>query len=76
MLNLTLQLMETQLPVLLVVNMIDEAEKLGIWINEDLLADKLSIPVVTMSAAQKIGLKKLIAKVADYVPSNPLSVTH
>jgi ferrous iron transport protein B len=76
MLNLTLQLIETKLPVLLVVNMIDEAQKLGIWINEDLLANKLGIPVVTMSAARKIGLKKLIAKVADYVPSNPLSVTY
>ncbi|GAB4542496.1 MAG: hypothetical protein Tsb0014_35300 [Pleurocapsa sp.] len=76
MLNLTLQLIETKLPVLLVVNMIDEARKLGIWINEDLLAEKLGIPVVTMSAAQKVGLKKLIAKIADYVPSNPLSVTY
>ncbi len=75
MLNLTLQLIETKLPVLLVVNMIDEAQKLGIWVNEDRLADKLDIPVVTMAAARKIGLKKLIAKVADYVQSNSLSVT-
>ncbi len=76
MLNLTLQLMETQLPVLLVVNMIDEAQKLGIWVNEDRLAHKLGIPVVTMAAAQKVGLKKLIAKVADHVPSNSLSLTN
>ncbi len=76
MLNLTLQLIETQLPVLLVVNMIDEAQKLGIWVNESQLADKLGIPVVTMSAAKKVGLKKLIAKVADYVASNPLSFSH
>ena len=76
MLNLTLQLMETKIPVLLVVNMIDEAQKLGIWINEDCLADKLGIPVVNMSAARKIGLKKLIAKIADYAPSNLLSITH
>ncbi len=76
MLNLTLQLIETQLPVMLVVNMIDEAEKLGIWVNENLLAHKLGIPVVTMAAAQKVGLKKLIAKVADYVPSNSLSATY
>ena len=76
MLNLTLQLIETKLPVLLVVNMIDEAQKLGIWINEDRLAYKLGIPVVTMAAAQKVGLKKLIAKIADHVPSNPLSLTY
>lgn len=76
MLNLTLQLIEAQLPVMLVVNMIDEAEKLGIWVNEHQLAYKLGIPVVTMSAARKLGLKNLIAKVADYVPSNSLSLTY
>lgn len=76
MLNLTLQLMEAQLPLLLVVNMIDEAEKLGIWVDENQLADKLNIPVVTMVAAQKVGLKKLIAKVADHVQSTPVSLTY
>ena len=76
MLNLTLQLIEAQLPLLLVVNMIDEAEKLGIWVDENRLAYKLNIPVVTMAAAEKVGLKKLIAKVADYVQSTPLSLTY
>lgn len=76
MLNLTLQLIETKLPVLLVVNMIDEAQKLGIWINEDSLANRLGIPVVTMAAAQQVGLKKLIAKLADYVQSSSLSLTY
>ena len=76
MLNLTLQLIETKLPILLAVNMIDEAEKIGIWINENQLSHRLGIPVVAMSAAQKVGLKKLIAQVADYVPSNSLSFTY
>ena len=76
MLNLTLQLIEAQLPVLLVVNMIDEAQNLGIWVDENKLAYQLGIPVVTMAAAQKVGLKKLIAKVADYVQPTPLSVTY
>ena len=76
MLNLTLQLIETKLPVLLVVNMIDEAQKLGIWINENQLSHRLGIPVVTMAAAKKVGLKKLIAQIADYVPSNSLSLTY
>lgn len=76
MLNLTLQLIEAQLPVLLVVNMIDEAQKLGIWVDEERLAYKLDIPVISMAAARKVGLKKLIAKVADYVRPNSLSVTY
>ena len=75
MLNLTLQLMETKIPMLLVVNAIDEAQKSGICINEDRLAYRLGIPVVKMSATQKRGLKKLIAKVADYVQSSSLSLT-
>ncbi len=73
MLNLTLQLIEAKLPLLLVVNMIDEARKLGIWVDENQLSYKLGIPVVTMAAAQKIGLKQLTAKIADYVQSTPLS---
>ncbi|MEM7757579.1 MAG: FeoB small GTPase domain-containing protein [Cyanobacteria bacterium P01_A01_bin.40] len=76
MLNLTLQLIEAKLPVLLVVNMIDEAHQLGLWINENQLALKLNIPVVTMSAAKQVGLKKLIAKVADYVQPSSLCATY
>lgn len=76
MLNLTLQLIEAQLPVLLVVNMIDEAMKLGIWVDENRLANQLGIPVVTTEATKKVGLKQLIAKVSDYVGSTPLSFTH
>ncbi|WP_036489494.1 FeoB small GTPase domain-containing protein [Myxosarcina sp. GI1] len=76
MLNLTLQLIETQLPVLLIVNMIDEAQKLGIWVDEERLAYKLGIPVVVMSAAKKTGFKKLTAKLADYVQSTSLCTTY
>ncbi len=76
MLNLTLQLIEAQLPVLLVVNMIDEAKKLGIWVDENQLAQRLGIPVVSMAAVKKVGLKKLIAKVADYVRANSLSIAY
>ena len=76
MLNLTLQLIEAQLPLLLVVNMIDEAAKLGIWVDENQLGYKLGIPVIAMEATQKVGLKKLIAKVADHVHSTPLPITY
>lgn len=76
MLNLTLQLIETQLPVILVVNMIDEAEKLGIHLNENRLTAKLGVPVVLMSAARKVGLKQLIAQLTHYVQPTLISVTH
>ena len=76
MLNLTFQLMETQVPILVAVNMIDEAEKLGIWVNEKQLEASLGIPVVTLSAAQQRGIKSLTAKMANYVHIPALSYSY
>ncbi|ACK65845.1 small GTP-binding protein [Rippkaea orientalis PCC 8801] len=76
MLALTFQLMETQIPVLLAVNMLDEAEKSGIWVNEKQLEASLGIPVVTLSAAQKRGIQTLTAKVANYVYTPALSYSY
>jgi len=46
MLSFTLQLIEAGLPIILVLNIMDEAEKIGIQIDIDKLEDKLGIPVV------------------------------
>ncbi|EDX74414.1 hypothetical protein MC7420_3938 [Coleofasciculus chthonoplastes PCC 7420] len=76
MLPLTFQLIEAGLPVLLAVNMIDEAEQLGIEIHRDHLEMELGIPVVTMAAALNVGLRDLKYKVGDYVKSGCLSGTY
>lgn len=76
MLALTFQLMEIQLPVLLAVNMLDEAEKSGIWVNEKQLEASLGIPVVTLSAYQKRGIQTLKAKVGNYVTTPALSYSY
>lgn len=76
MLPLTFQLIEAGLPVLLAVNMIDEAEQLGIQIHRDHLEMELGIPVVTMAAALNVGLRDLKYKVNDYVKSGCLSGTY
>jgi len=76
MLPLTFQLIEAGLPVLLAVNMIDEAEQLGIQIHRDHLEMELGIPVVTMAAALNVGLRDLKYKVGDYVKSACLSGTY
>lgn len=76
MLPLTFQLIETQIPIILAVNMIDEAEKLGIWVNEKQLETTLGIPVVTLSAAQKRGIQSLTAKMANYVYTPALSYSY
>lgn len=76
MLPLTFQLIEANLPVLLAVNMIDEAQKLGIQIHQERLEQELKIPVVTMAAALNIGLRDLKYKVNEYVKSGCLSRTY
>lgn len=67
MLSLTIQLIEAHLPVLLVVNMIDEVENLGMWVDRKKLEKALGIPVVKMSAVLKLGIQELKAKIATYV---------
>jgi ferrous iron transport protein B len=72
MLNFTLQLIEAGLPVLLVVNLIDEAYQLGIEIDAGRLQKQLGIPVVLTAAARNIGVQELKGKVADYVESSQI----
>ncbi len=57
---LTLQLAELDLPFVLVLNMMDEAEKLGIQIDTAALGTELEIDVVSMVAPQGIGRDELL----------------
>lgn len=50
-------------PVVLALNMIDVAEQEGIKIEADVLSAALGIPVVAMSAAHGIGMRKLVETV-------------
>jgi ferrous iron transport protein B len=59
MLPLTLQLVEAGFPVVLVVNIIDEAERLNIVIDREDLEKTLSIPVVLTSGINGRGLDEL-----------------
>ena len=59
MLPSTLQLIELGRPVILNLNIIDEAEKLGIEIDREGLAKELGIPVVATVATRGRGVKEL-----------------
>jgi len=59
MLPLTLQLIEAGLPVVLEVNMMDEAEAAGIRIDVDRLGRRLGIPVVGTVAVSGRGMEEL-----------------
>lgn len=66
MLPMTLQLIEAGLPVMLVLNMIDEADRLGISIDIARLEQKLAIPVVAISALSGRGIELLQEKIFNY----------
>ncbi|HSL70458.1 MAG TPA: ferrous iron transport protein B [Longimicrobiales bacterium] len=76
MLPLTLQLVEAQKPLILAVNMMDEAERLGLGIDLELLARRLSIPVVPIVAIRGRGVEALIAEMrralGGQVPALPV----
>ncbi|MCQ2553859.1 MAG: ferrous iron transport protein B [Clostridia bacterium] len=59
-LNLTLQLMELEVPMVLALNMMDELVGNGGHISINRMEDFLGIPVVPISAAKNEGIEELI----------------
>ncbi|RLB74124.1 MAG: ferrous iron transport protein B, partial [Deltaproteobacteria bacterium] len=78
MLPMTLQLIEAGLPVILVVNILDEAKRLGMQLDLELLQKKLGIPVIGAVMKRKIGLDELRQAISDYamVPYHPIVYAH
>jgi ferrous iron transport protein B len=64
MLPMTLQLIEAELPVVLVVNIMDEAARMGLEIDIPLLSEHLGIPVIGAATAKKVGLPEIRAAIA------------
>lgn len=69
MLPLTLYFMEKGMPVILVLNMMDEARALGVRIQIGRLAKMLGIPVVAAAAAQNIGLSEIKKEIQSFLSS-------
>ncbi len=74
MLPLTFQLIETGIPVILVLNMTDEAERAGIKIDDNKLSRLLGIPVVPTVSIKKKGVKALFNKILNYDSLKPAVV--
>ena len=66
MLPLTLQLMDADFPLILVINLMDEAKQYGVSINVARLADLLGIPVLGTTATHKQGLSALKQAMGEY----------
>ncbi|MDR1730563.1 MAG: ferrous iron transport protein B [Synergistaceae bacterium] len=61
-LYLTTQLMETDRPIVVALNMMDVIEKEGLAIDVDILEQELGLPVVPISALDASGLKELMRR--------------
>jgi ferrous iron transport protein B len=66
MLAMTVQLIEAGLPVILVVNILDEAERMGLQIDLQLLQQRLGIPVIGAATACKRGINEIRNAVAEF----------
>ncbi len=67
MLPLTLDLIEAGLPVLLALNMMDEAKKAGLTIDREILTQELGgVPVVGLVATKGEGIQELKETIAGY----------
>ncbi|MBD2253860.1 FeoB small GTPase domain-containing protein [Nostoc parmelioides] len=68
MLSLTFQLIEAGLPVILAVNMMDEAHHWGLDLRQEALEIELGIPVVCMAAALNQGIDELKHRITPFLP--------
>lgn len=64
-LYLALQIVETGRPTVIALNMIDEARKMGVAVDEEALASRTGARVVSISAVRREGLDALGAAVKE-----------
>lgn len=64
-LYLTLQLLETKKPMIVALNLWDEAKHLGIKIDVEKLENELGVPVVPTVALTGEGIKKLVERIKE-----------
>jgi ferrous iron transport protein B len=72
MLVMTLQLIDAKLPVILVVNIMDEAERLGLTIDLPQLERRLGIPVLGAATAKKRGVDEIRQAIIARKPGTPV----
>ncbi len=75
-LNLVLQTMELIPKVLVCINLMDEAGRLGLQINLAKLSDLLGTPVIGISARSKKGLSELKDTLDELIDSSPSGSSH
>ncbi len=69
-LELTIQIMELDVPMVLCLNMMDEAERKGIYIDTSVLEDILGIPVVPTIAVKGKGIREIFKAAIETAESH------
>ncbi|MBR9998651.1 MAG: ferrous iron transport protein B, partial [Cyclobacteriaceae bacterium] len=64
-LNLVLQILEITDRVVVCLNLVDEADRMGLKVDERSLARDLGVPVIPASARYGKGLKELLGAISD-----------
>ena len=64
-LYLTLELKDLKQPMLVVLNLLDEAEKFGVEVDVEALSEKIGLPVVTSVAVAKDGGQQITEALSD-----------
>jgi len=67
---LTLQVIDTGIPVIVALNMMDDAAKQGIKVDVDLLGDLLGVPVIPTVAVKGQGLEEVKNKLYEARPGH------
>lgn len=68
-LYLTLEIKELGQPMLVVLNLVDEAEKFGITVDAAGLSERLGVPVVKAVAVEKTGCSALLKELERVIPT-------
>ncbi|MEA3239922.1 MAG: ferrous iron transport protein B [Candidatus Bipolaricaulota bacterium] len=70
-LELTMQVLEMGIPLVVCLNMEDEARRKGLTIDVDALSEQLGVPVVSAIAVRGVGVKQAAASVMTVAKDHP-----
>jgi len=71
-LELTLELLEMEIPMVVCLNMADEAKRKGITIDAEELAERLGVPVVSAVAVRGLGVREAVGQAMEVGRTTPL----
>ncbi len=71
-LTLTLELITLKVPLVVVINMMDEAKRLGLNIDTEKLSELLGVPVIPAVALKGIGVREALEELLKLIESKSL----